>query len=145
MNGIFCDWWRGYSRNVSFLFTMEHEHFFKPYFSWFKTAHRVNDWPSKFSVHSLSSQLFSYLVGKNDPSCLQLQRSLHGQECNLAITWTHAHNWYTFCESHCFKKVSWDTYEANTCHIAEHPIIALKSIEIKMVVKAVKECIIRGI
>ena len=26
---IFCDWWRGYSRNVSFPFTMEHEHLFK--------------------------------------------------------------------------------------------------------------------
>ena len=35
VNGIFCDWRRGYSRNVSFPFTMEHEHFFKtPFFIW---------------------------------------------------------------------------------------------------------------
>ena len=46
MNGIFCDWWRGYSRNVSFpLFTMEHEHFFKtPFFiQLFQVLHTISE------------------------------------------------------------------------------------------------------
>ena len=78
INGIFCDWWRGYSRNVSLPFTMEHEHFFKTLFltQQFQVLHSIN-LIGLLLTTALNIPNQPYIARMNDPSSITPDRKLY--------------------------------------------------------------------